>query len=231
VEGDKTVQKAKTTPETGKCRIKYETTIPDATADDKIETVAKAISEKTMTGTTTRRGSSTGTTSSSQSTTTCPSTGCGTGAAAASAAGQQTAVKISQSIQFTSLSSASEWNGNIKNVGETGYGIGLGIYDTTAKAYRASCSVTSSASRRAVTVSFAATVSATWLPRQEARFDFCACASLAHGFREGAALSRRAHPPIQPSSTGCLNLFFLFGPTSGLAWIGSNINVLTTLVL
>jgi len=155
----KTVQVSKTTPETGKCRMKFETTMPATTTDDKIEAATKEMGAKVITGTTARRGSSSGTTTASQSTTTCPSTGCGTGSSAVTAK----AIKIVQTVQFTDLTTT-QYTGDLKLVAEAGYGKAIGIYDTVAvpPAFRANCGVESSASRRAITVEFTATVSATY---------------------------------------------------------------------
>merc|ERR1711988_1436157 len=57
---------------------------------------------------------------------------------------------------------AAQYTGNIKTVVETAYGIGLGIYDTSASppAYFTGCSVTSTAARRSARVTMTAEVSA-----------------------------------------------------------------------
>lgn len=66
---------------------------------------------------------------------------------------------VSKQMTFNALSIA-DWSGDTKHVYEWGFGIGIGIYDVSAKAYKPGCSVTSTASRRAISVAFTAQVSA-----------------------------------------------------------------------
>merc|ERR1712232_452296 len=63
-------------------------------------------------------------------------------------------VVLTHKATFANLQ-AGDYTGKVKETYEVGYGIALGIYNTTAKAYKFGCSVTSSIkARRSVTVEF-----------------------------------------------------------------------------
>merc|ERR1712159_70154 len=102
---------------------KYEIDMASDETDESIEEFTKKVASKSVTVTTTRRSSTSGETFACQSSTICPSTGCGTGSGASD-------VVITQTVEFTSLSSASDYDGStLKTVVETAYGISLDIYD------------------------------------------------------------------------------------------------------
>jgi len=162
-----TTQEAKMSPTASSCTVRYKVALTGQT-DAKIEALTTDFAAKTIQGTTKRRaGSFTGTSYASQTTevetygTSVPSPSPGTNPTPGTGPTPTGLMTIKQTIAFTSLT-ATEYNMGtaVKQVAETAYAIGLGIYNTTAKALQQNCAVSSSASRRATTVAFEASVSA-----------------------------------------------------------------------
>merc|ERR1711924_158886 len=92
-------------------------------------------------------------------------TASGTASAATSGASPSptpTAKKITQTVTFSLTKSQYDADPKFKTLVEVGYGITLTIYnkDATPPAWEAGCSVTSTAARRSVQVTFVATTSA-----------------------------------------------------------------------
>jgi len=86
----------------------------------------------------------------------------GTPFASASSSANSTAAAKPATIKhsMTFALAAKDWKGDTKLVYETAYGIAIGIYTTTTKAYKPGCSITSAiTTRRSIKVQFTAKVS------------------------------------------------------------------------
>jgi len=160
------------------CAISLKVNGMDALSIDQIADIATNIPETlTAKSTATRRADVSASAYSAQDSSECPESGCFIAAVASVPTAAPTAAvptaaptaagpaipaggtKVVQVFSFTALS-LSDWTPDTQAVYETAFGINIGIYDETAKAYKAGCSVTSTASRRALAVSFTAVASA-----------------------------------------------------------------------
>jgi len=90
--------------------------------------------------------------------------------------------KIRQTMRLT-LFSAADWKDTVRVVYETAYGINLGLYDTSAKAWRSGASVSSTAAagRRSVEVTYTATAPASLATAAQASADSLQASSLVSG--------------------------------------------------
>jgi len=158
------------------CTLRFKAKAPKVTNDTKFEVAAKLL-DGAVKAQTTRRAEVATSTYAAQETTECPETGCilaaetDTPTSSPTFAAGQTAtptaaptipeggVTIEQVFAFSTLL-LSDWTTDVQAVYETGFGINIGIYDETAKAFKTGCSVSSSASRRGLSVSFKAVASA-----------------------------------------------------------------------